>query len=90
MKSEMVIKVTGWVMLCMLIISVVSLIIPMVAYQNAGVEIMSVINFGCASAIATIAVSLVYFASIAIDWVRAWKEEKLERAEEAEWEYVNS
>lgn len=76
MKFEMFIKATRWIMFSLIVISIVSLIVPMAAYMYSGLEIMPAINFGCAISIVAIVSSIVYFVAIAVDSVRAWWMEK--------------
>lgn len=90
MKFERFINIMKWVSAVSITIALVVSVAVMAGYLGWGYEPIPIIHFAIVFSILSIFVCMFYFVLCAVDWVRAWKEEKLERAEEAEWEHVNS
>lgn len=90
MKKEKIINILKWACAILVTSSLVFVMAVMLGYYYWGFEPMALINAVTVYSLFAIGMSMVYFVAIAVDWIRAWREERLERIEEAEWDAANN
>lgn len=83
MKFERFINIMKWVSAVSITIALVVSVAVMAGYLGWGYEPIPIIHFAIVFSILSIFVCMFYFVLCAVDYIRAWTQEKREEANEA-------
>lgn len=83
MKFERFINIMKWVSAVSITIALVVSVAVMAGYLGWGYEPIPIIHFAIVFSILSIFVCMFYFVLCAVDYIRAWMQEKREEANEA-------